>query len=175
LPLLPDEVLPQTDDALTESSIVNHQANMKPTISHIAILSSSVLTLVFSLLVSPLVAQTVPDSVEVRERFQAQIEESFERLELTGEQIESVRPIMDETFSQRLAVLEKHGVDMEDPEKIKSMGLRKKRKMSKDMEKVRTSAAKQLESVLTADQMDEWKKLEEERRARLREQMKNGG
>ena len=148
-----------------------HVSNL--TIIHSIIRFSSVLTLLCMLLASPLYAQTAASSEEARERIRAQIEESLERLQLTEEQRETVRPILDESFTQRLAVLEKHGIDLENQGANERPGFRTMRKLGKDMDKVRKDTEEQLQAVLTADQMKVWKEMEEERRARMREQFKN--
>ena len=140
---------------------------------HSTIRFSSVLTLLLLLLASPLYAQTAAPSEEARERIRAQIEESLERLQLTDEQRKTVRPIMEESFAQRLAVLEKHGIDPANLNADNRPGYRTMRKLGKDMDKVRKETEKQLQAVLTADQMEVWKEMEEERRARMREQFKN--
>ena len=148
---------------------------MTTTIVHSTIRFSSVLTLLFLLLASPLYAQTAAPNEEARERIRTQIEASLERLQLTEEQRETVRPIVEEGFAQRLAVLEKYGIDLENQDAIERLGFRTKRKLGKDMNKVRKETEKQLQAVLTADQMNLWKEMEEERRARMREQSNNRG
>ena len=140
---------------------------------HSTIRFSSVLTLLLLLLASPLYAQTAAPSKEARERIRAQVEASLDRLQLTDEQREAVRPIVEETFAQRLAVLEKHGIDPANLNADNRPGYRTMRKLGKDMDKVRKETEKQLQAVLTADQMEVWKEMEEERRARMREQFKN--
>lgn len=142
---------------------------------HSTIRFSSVLTLLLLLLAAPLYAQIAAPSEEARERMRAQIEESLERLHLTDAQRETVRPILEESFAQRLAVLEKHGIDLENQDANDRPGFRTMRKLGKDMDNVRKDTEKQLQAVLTADQMNLWKELEEERRARMREQFKNRG
>ena len=142
---------------------------------HSTIRFSSVLTLLLLLLAAPLYAQIAAPSEEARERMRAQIEESLERLHLTDAQRETVRPILEESFAQRLAVLEKHGIDLENQDANDRPGFRTMRKLGKDMDNVRKDTEKQLQAVLTADQMNLWKELEEERCARMREQFKNRG
>ena len=146
---------------------------MNTTIAHSTIRVSSILTLLLLLLASPLYAQTTAPSEEAIERIRAQVQETQERLQLTKAQKETIRPILEESFEQRLAVLEKHGIDLENRDANERPGFRTIRKLRKDMDKVRKETEQQLEEVLTADQMKVWKELEEERRAQMREQLKN--
>ena len=146
---------------------------MNTTIAHSTIRVSSILTLLLLLLASPLYAQTAAPGEEAIERIRAQVQETQERLQLTEAQQETIRPILEESFEQRLAVLEKHGIDLENRDANERPGFRTMRKLRKDMDKVRKETEKQLEDVLTADQMKEWKAIEEERRARMREQLEN--
>ena len=143
------------------------------TIAHSTIRFSSILTLLLLLLASPLYAQTAAPSEEAIERIRAQVQETQERLQLTEAQQEAIRPILEESFEQRLAVLEKHGIDLENRGANERPGFRTMRKLRKDMDKVRKETEKQLDNALTADQMKVWKELEEERRARMREQLEN--
>lgn len=146
---------------------------MNTTITHSTIRISSILMLLLVLLASPLYAQTAVPSEETIERIRAQVQETQERLQLTEAQQEAIRPILEESFEQRLAVLEKHGIDLENRDANERPGLLTLRKVRKDMDNVREETEKQLNDVLTADQMNVWKELEEERRARMREHLQN--
>ena len=146
---------------------------MNTTITHSTIRISSILMLLLVLLASPLYAQTAVPSEETIERIRAQVQETQERLQLTEAQQEAIRPILEESFEQRLAVLEKHGIDLENRDANERPGLLTLRKVRKDMDNVREETEKQLNDVLTADQMNVWKELEEGRRARMREHLQN--
>ena len=139
---------------------------------------SSLLALVFLLLATPLYAQdTVPDdeamTEEASERFRAQMAETEERLQLTDEQKETVRPILEEAYGQRQAVLKKHGVDLESTEKADRPGRRTLRRMRNDLQEVNKETQRELEEVLTSEQIKQWEALQEERRAEMRKKLSN--
>ncbi len=105
------------------------------------------------------------------ERLQAQLEETKERLQLTDEQVAQLRPILERSLEKRLQVLEKHGISLDPEAPQKKLGLRKARKLRNDMKKVRKETEEELKGVLSQNQMKEWKKIEEERSQRLREEL----
>ena len=137
---------------------------------------SSLLALVLLLLAMPLYAQDTESEEKAMidkasERFRAQLQETEERLQLTDEQPETVRPILEEATRQRQAVLEKHGVDLEGTEKADRPGRRTLRRMRNDLQEVNKETQRELEDVLTSEQMKQWEALQEERSAEMREQL----
>jgi len=156
-----------------------------PMLTRLASLSA----LVLLLLASPLYAQgTEPpknvateeaateDAVDEKasERFRAQMAETQERLQLTDEQTETVRPILEKATMQRHAILEKHGVDLEGTEKTDRPGRRTLRRMRNDLQEVNKETQRELEEVLTSEQMKQWEALQEERRTEMRKKLSNG-
>lgn len=137
---------------------------------------SSLLALVLLLLAMPLYAQDAESeekamTEEASERFHAQLQESEERLQLTDEQKETVRPILEDAYGQRQAVLQKHGVDLESTEKADRPGRRTLRRMRNDLYEVNKETKRKLQDVLTSQQMNQWEELQEERRAKMRAQL----
>ncbi len=126
------------------------------------------------LMAAPLHAQTTASSDELSARVQSQVEDSLERLALTDDQREPVRLILEATFADRLAVMERHGVDPAQLQAGNRPGYRTMRRMSKDIDRVRKATERQLQEVLTEDQMDVWSTMEDERRARMRAQLTGG-
>ncbi len=146
------------------------------TLGPMTIRLSSLLALVLLLLAMPLYAQDTESEEKAMidkasERFRAQLQETEERLQLTDEQPETVRPILEEATRQRQAVLEKHGVDLEGTEKADRPGRRTLRRMRNDLQEVNKETQRELEDVLTSEQMKQWEALQEERRAEMREQL----
>jgi len=144
-----------------------------------AIRLSHLLTLVLLLLTPPLYAQDTASDEEAKteeasERLRAQMAEIEERLQLTDEQKEEVRPILVETHNQRQAVLAKHGIDLDDMESSDRPGRRTLRKMRGDMKDVNENASKQLQEILSEDQMDVWDEMQEERRTEMRKRLRGG-
>jgi len=135
-----------------------------------------ILSLVLLLLTPPLYAQgTEPDDLteEVRERVRAQMEETEERLQLTDEQRDAVRPILEDSYMQRQAILEKYGIDLESTNRSDRPGRRTLRQIRNDLNRENEETTRKLEAVLTGDQMDRWKTLQEERRAEMRDRIRN--
>lgn len=137
---------------------------------------SSLLALL--LLATPLYAQdTEPDdeatTEEARERFRAQMKETEERLQLTDEQKETARPILEEAYWQQRAVLEKYGIDLERMDRDDRPGRRTLRRMRNDLNEVNEETEKKLEDVLTDTQMGLWDELQAERRDKMRERLRN--
>ena len=153
---------------------------MNTIITPIAIRFPSILTSLLFLLAFPLNAQTnEPSEPTLKqreatvERIRTQVKEAQERLQLNDEQREAVRPIIEANFEQRLAVLEKHGVDLENRDANKRPSLRKMLKLRKDLGKVGDKTEKELKKVLNDDQMKVWKELEKERREQMRERIRS--
>lgn len=94
------------------------------------------------------------------EQIQQRIEELKERLDLTPEQIEQMRPVLEEELEKLKAVRAKYSGDSQ------SRGA--KLRIARELRAVRSSADDRLRRILSKQQMDEMKKIREERRARLR-------
>ena len=128
------------------------------------------LFLIFSTSVS--LAQERELTEEQKNMMTEQIEHAKEQLQLTDEQSEAFETILTDTFQQRMAIMEKYGINPSDPN-FKRPGMSTMRKMRKDMDKVDKETEKQLSEHLTSDQMATWEKLEKERQERMRDQMRN--
>ena len=104
------------------------------------------------------------------EQREQRMEQIVERLDLSDEQREQIRPIMENSAKQRRAVLEKHGVGPGKPEPDRET----KRAIHTDMQPVRAETEQQLATVLSDEQMEEFRQirqeLRDEWRARRREQ-----
>ena len=73
-----------------------------------------------------------------------------------------------------MAVLEKHGIDLEnrDSGNQKKLGFREARKLRKDLDVVRESTLDQVEGILSEEQFAEYKKIQDERKKKMREMIK---
>jgi hypothetical protein len=99
-------------------------------------------------------APAVPD--QARER----LEQIKERLKLTPEQIEQVRPILSEEVQKLKALRESNP----------GGGSRRDRlKMAREFKRIQDEADDRLKKVLSKEQMNELKKLREERRQQMRD------
>ena len=126
-------------------------------------------TLLF-LFASPAWAQTSEPTEEQKQQLASQVEQSKELLQLTDDQIVAVEAILTTSFSERLGIMEKYGINFNDPN-YKRPGMSTLRRMGKEMDKLKGKTNKQLEEHLTSDQMATWDTLEEERSARMRERL----
>jgi TolA-binding protein len=93
---------------------------------------------------------------QARERLQ----EIQQRLALTPEQLEQVRPVFTEELQQLKAVRDKYADDQ---------NRRSRRKMAREMRDVQKAADEKLKKILTSKQMDELKTIREEWRKQMRE------
>jgi Spy/CpxP family protein refolding chaperone len=101
----------------------------------------------------PAAPPAVPDQARQR------LEQIKERLKLTPEQVEQVRPILSDEVQKLKALREAN-----------SGGSRRdRRKMAREFKRIQDEADDQLKKVLSKEQMNELKKLREERRQQLRD------
>ena len=99
--------------------------------------------------------------------------EMRERLDLTDKQVEAIEPILIDHMEKTGAVLKEYGIDLQSGERPKErMGFREARKMKSDLDGVQSETKGALDDILDEDQMNEYRKIAEERRARIREQIK---
>ncbi len=104
---------------------------------------------------------------------QEQMRQTFERLELTEEQIEQVEPVLRESAAARHEILSKYGMDPESRQSSEGKpGMREMRTMRKEMEAVRKNVLDQLEPILSEEQFQEFKLMQDERRAEMRERIR---
>ncbi|MEM6648083.1 MAG: hypothetical protein AAF730_17705 [Bacteroidota bacterium] len=142
---------------------------------HSSAYRTSALAWVLLLLAVPLRAQTTAPAEITPERIAEQIDADMDQLDLTETQRETVRPIMESAFAERLAVMEKHGVDPAQLQSGKRPGLRTLRRMKKDMDALNKSTEEELNAVLTDEQMEQWRAIEKERQDRMRAQLRGKG
>jgi hypothetical protein len=104
---------------------------------------------------------------------QEQMQQTFERLELTDEQIEQVKPVLQESASAQQEILASYGMDPQSRQNSASKpGLRQMRAMRSEMEGVRKDTINELEPILSNEQLDEFKLIQQERRAEMKERMR---
>jgi Spy/CpxP family protein refolding chaperone len=102
---------------------------------------------------APAPPPAVPDQARQR------LEQIKERLKLTPEQVEQVRPILSDEVQKLKALREAN-----------SGGSRRdRRKMAREFKRIQDEADDQLKKVLSKEQMNELKKLRDERRQQLRD------
>lgn len=110
-----------------------------------------------------------PDREAAKQEFKETVTDTMERLELTDEQKPRVQEILTESMGKRMAILDSYGVkEGEKP----NLGLRQLRSMRGEMNEVREDTLSKMGGVLTADQLAEFKVIQEEMQAKMRERMR---
>lgn len=104
---------------------------------------------------------------------ESRLEETKVRLNLTEEQVDQVFPVLENSANERQAILAKYGVDLENPELSGKLGMRQARAMKRELDAVGVETLASIEGILTEAQIKEFKQLQEERQAKMREQMRS--
>jgi hypothetical protein len=114
-------------------------------------------------------------SPRLDDQVRSQLEEAIGRLELTEAQKEKVRPILRTGIEQRLAIFSKHGlIDEEGRRAGSAPSLRELRAIRGELDTVQAGVTQQLTAVLTANQMDQYRKIQDEVRETLRQRVREG-
>lgn len=88
-------------------------------------------------------------------------------LHLSDEQLEVVEPIMKASIKAQHSILARYGIDLEDEGRPKTrLGLANARRLQNDLRGVRAR---------TLEQLDEFRKIQEERRQAVMNRMRGGG
>jgi hypothetical protein len=95
------------------------------------------------------------------DRAMERLEQFKERLKLTPEQVERVRPVLVEEAQQLKALREKAGDS--------GQSRRARLKLARELRAIQDRTDDQLKKVLSKEQMNELKKIREERREQLRD------
>lgn len=101
------------------------------------------------------------------------LEETKVRLNLTDDQFVSIEPILIEDLAQKNQVLLEHGINLESGERpTGGMNIRKARALANDMGSVREKTIEKLSVYLSDEQIQEYKKIQEENKEKMRERIK---
>lgn len=101
------------------------------------------------------------------------LEETKVRLNLTDDQFVSIKPILIEDLAQKNQVLLEHGINLESGERPTGvMNIRKARALANDMGSVREKTIEKLSVYLSDEQIQEYKKIQEENKEKMRERIK---
>lgn len=118
-----------------------------------------------------------PEDDERMAELQERLDEARDRLKLNDEQIEQLLPVLRENFDSTRVVLEKHGINLQslaEGGSNRRLNLRQLRALSGDLDEVREAMFKKIEELgfLSDEQFAEFKKIQEEQRAALRERLR---
>ena len=110
---------------------------------------------------------------EQLEELRQRLEEARTRLDLTDEQVEQVRPILRAGSEALLGVLQEHGIDLRDRSGgANRLRFRQLRRLQRDLEAVREQTLEDLDEVLTDEQLEIYKEIQEENRQAMRERLR---
>ena len=102
-----------------------------------------------------------------------ELEETKVRLNLTDDQFVSIEPILIEDLAEKNQVLLEHGINLESGERpTGGMNIRKARALANDMGSVREKTIEKLSVYLSDEQIQEYKKIQEENKEKIRERIK---
>lgn len=105
-------------------------------------------------------------SIERAAEIQQRIQDMFVRLDVTEDQQAELEPIIRDNMDQRRALMEAAGLgDGGRPNRRKMMGLRD------DMQALRADTESKVAEILTEEQMAEFRVIQQENQAQMREQM----
>lgn len=108
-------------------------------------------------------------------RFEERLAEAKERLNLSDEQLEQVKPVMQAAAEAQRSILARYGMDLEaEGGPGNTLGMREARNLQKDLSKVRAESLQKLDGILTDEQLDEFEKLQEERRHEIQKRIRAG-
>jgi hypothetical protein len=110
------------------------------------------------------------DRVELLDQ---RVTEAKERLNLTDEQVESVKPMIIASGESMAAVLKKYGIDVtsDKPRAKEKLGLRGARKLGRELDTVRADTLDDLKKILNSEQLAEFKAMQQERKDKMRAQI----
>lgn len=112
-------------------------------------------------------------SEEQIEQIRARMQETRERLNLTDEQIEEVAPILRAGFEAQMEVLEEHGIDIRNRSGERNrLRFRQLRRLRGDLDDVRERTVEELSAVLSEEQIEVYKEIQEERRQAMRARLR---
>ena len=95
------------------------------------------------------------------------------RLKPTDNQNDQLMPIFLDIFQKRQSIMKKNGVDLKSGSSGERIGIKQLRSIKKEMDKLNKQTIKQLEKVLSKEQLNEFKKFQEEQRAEMRNRLRN--
>jgi len=131
------------------------------------ILSTAILCCI--VLFSPLILAGTDQALQLEQR----LEQAKARLGLTDGQVEQMAPVLQKSMEKQQSILSSYGIDLvgqSDP--AQTLGIRKAMAMKQELDVVRADTLAAVEGILTSKQFDEFKRLQRERQAEMRERIR---
>ena len=105
--------------------------------------------------------------------FEERIEEFQTRLNLTDDQLDDMRPVMAESFEKILLALDDAGLEQGGGRE--SLSRRDRIRLGRQIRDIQEETDKEIREILDGDEMEEYEKIQEERREQLRARIQGGG
>jgi len=126
----------------------------------------AIVALSATLFTAPVFAQDMRQpSEDQRAQFEARLQETRDRLGLTPEQEEAVRPILVSSLEESARILQSYGFD---GDSRPDLSLRERRKLRVELRGLREQTDRALSTVLTSQQLAEYDRIRDERQDELR-------
>ena len=100
------------------------------------------------------------------------LNEVRERLALTDEQVEQMAPVMEASMAKRRSIMARYGIDPQSGP-ARRPGFRQARAMRGELNAVQADTLDSLAGILDNAQLEEFKRMQEEMRAQMRERMRS--
>jgi hypothetical protein len=127
-------------------------------------------SLIALMLASPISTANEDRTAELKER----IQEAQARLNLSDTQVDQMAPIVERAMQAQKAIMARYGIDPENRDGAgRQPSLREMRAMSQEMEVVRSDTRAALDPILSDAQMAEFDRMQEERKAQMRERVRS--
>jgi hypothetical protein len=127
-------------------------------------------SLIALMLASPISTANEDRTAELKERMQ----EAQARLNLSDTQVDQMAPIVERAMQAQKAIMARYGIDPENRDSAgRQPSLREMRAMSQEMEVVRSDTRAALDPILSDAQMAEFDRMQEERKAQMRERVRS--
>jgi hypothetical protein len=103
------------------------------------------------------------------------LEQAMTRLALNDAQKKALAPVLKDTLSAQQAILASYGIDIEKGERpAQGLGIRNAMAMKRELDALRANTLKTVSGILSAEQLDEFKRMQAEGQAEMRERIRGG-
>lgn len=110
---------------------------------------------------------------EARAAIEERLAQVRERLALTDEQVEKIEPILKKSLEEQGELLEERGFSRDGQRgRGDRTNLREMRRLGREMDAIRESTLKELGEILDEKQLEEYAKIQEERKAETRQRLR---
>lgn len=128
-------------------------------------------TLMILVLVSPPALAVEDDRAA---QFEQRMEHIRDRLNLTDEQVDETAPVLEKSMQKQQGILSSYGIDLQSSGSTGRLGIRRARAMKQELDVVRADTLDALEGILNDEQLGEFKLIQQERQAEMRERIRGG-